>query len=55
MRNIYGIYEIYTKYSKYNEKLNEFCNILKPEISEELKNKLYYTTLSNSDRLKTSL
>lgn len=45
----------YTKYSKYDEKLNDFCNILKPELSEELKNKLYYTTLSNRDRLKTSL
>jgi hypothetical protein len=41
----------FTRYSKFNEKLLEDMETRKPEISNEIQNKLIYTTLVNCDRL----
>ena len=44
----------FTTYSKFIQKLEEYCEIVKPEIVDKLKEKLIYTTLHAGDRLKTS-
>lgn len=41
----------FTKYKKYCEKLEEDIDTRKPEISDELKKKLVYITLTECDRL----
>jgi hypothetical protein len=41
----------FTRYTKFNEKLLEDMETRKPEISNEIQNKLIYTTLVNCDRL----
>lgn len=41
----------FTRYNKYNEKFEEDMNTRKPEIKDELKKKMVYSTLVNRDRL----
>lgn len=41
----------FTRYKRFNEKLLEDMETRKPEISNEIRNKLKYTTLVNCDRL----
>ena len=45
----------FTTYARYQERMNEFCNILKPEIVTELRNKLKYTALRHGDRMSKNL
>lgn len=47
----YFLLHSFTTYSKYNEKLDEFCNILRPDISKILRQRFIYKSICNLDRL----
>mgnify|MGYP006189117695 CR=1 FL=1 len=43
----------FTSYSKYEVKLNEFCEILRDDVSRTMREKIVYITLCDRDRLPT--